>query len=311
MTDRALPKTVVRILEWMVPDPIARAGLIGDLEERYRLTAPEGRIGAAVWLIGEVGAIGYHYGLVRGAGMDTLRRDLAFATTGEVVDTANVTELRAWFLGDTGRQSLMLMAAVSLMLLVTCANVANLLFIASERRAGEMALRTALGASRGRIYRQLLTESLVLAVLGGTAGLALAVIGLDALLVLVADVLPPGFAERIGMDAPVGPRAGTAKRPLRGGADGSGGAHVGGAHSGHRRDGFGVAARTTCGARRSPKGAARGVRPVLQSPPSRRSGRRSRVRRAAFSRRHASIRAWSPERSTSGTSYPRYSGGRV
>ena len=123
--------------------------------------------------------------------------------TGEEVDTANVTELRAWFLGDTGNQSLMLMAAVFLLLLVACANVANLLFIASERRGGEMALRTALGASGSRIYRQLLTESMVLAVLGGLAGIALAVVGLDALLALVADVLPPGFAERIGMDAPV------------------------------------------------------------------------------------------------------------
>lgn len=436
MKPRALPAFVVALLERIVADPITRAGLIGDLEERYRRTAPEGRIKASAWLAGELLAIAYHYGLARDMTMDTLRRDLSFASrglvtrpgfsalvvitlalgiganaaifsvvstlmveplpfeesdrlviinqvepsgftasvafpnyrdwrernetferfslflpssrrfttvdgsrvlevgwvmggffetlgleaevgryfseaesepgadrlavmshrlwvdefgadpavlgrsltlggeaftivgvtpsdfvlyeetdvylplgviadglpwddrqtsvgpeivarlgsgvpveraradleavgtaveseTGEEVDTANVTELRAWFLGETGNQSLMLMAAVSLLLLVACANAANLLFISSERRRGEMALRTALGASRGRIYQQLLTESLVLAVSGGAAGLGLAVVGLDALLVLVADVLPPGFADRIGVDAPV------------------------------------------------------------------------------------------------------------
>lgn len=433
---RRLPTPVVSLLERVVADPVARAGLIGDLEERYRLVAPEGRVGAGVWLAGELVAIAYHYGIVGGNGMESLRRDLSFAVrglvtrpglsalvvitlalgiganaaifsvvstliveplpfedadrlviineiepsgfmasvsfpnyrdwragnesferfslflpssrryagldgskmlevgwvmggffetlgldaevgryfseaesepgaerlavvshrlwvdefgadpavvgtalilsdeaftivgvtpadfvlyedtdvylplgvvadalpwddrrtsvgaeivarlasdvpveraradleavgtsveveTGEEVDTANVTELRSWFIGDTGNQSLMLMAAVFLLLLVACANVANLLFIASERRGGEMALRTALGASRGRIYRQLLTESMVLAALGGLAGVALAMVGLNALVALVADVLPPGFAGRIGMDAPV------------------------------------------------------------------------------------------------------------
>lgn len=436
MRTRALPHFVVALLEKIVADPVSRAGLIGDLEERYRLIAPAGRIGGSAWLVGELAAIGYHYGFVRGMGMDTLRRDLSFAfrglvarpgfsalviatlalgiganaaifsvvstlmveplpfedadrlviineiepsgftasvsfpnyrdwrernetferfsiflpssrrfttvdgsrvlevgwvmggffetlgldaevgryfseaesepgaerlavmshrlwvdefgadpgvlgnpltlggeaftfvgvtpsdfvlleetdvflplgvvadglpwndrqtsvgaeiiarlasgvtvdraradlqavgtavetETGEDVDTANVTELRAWFLGDTGNQSLMLMAAVSLLLLVACANVANLLFIASERRGGEMALRTALGASRGRIYRQLFTESMVLAVLGGAVGMALAVLGINALVALVADVLPPGFAARIGIDSTV------------------------------------------------------------------------------------------------------------
>lgn len=123
--------------------------------------------------------------------------------TGEVTGAGNVTPLRSWFVGETGRQSLLLMAAVGLLLLVACANVTNLLFVSSERRRGEMALRSALGASRWRVYRQLFTESLVVAVMGGLAGLGLAVVGLDALLSLVGDVLPVGFADRMVIDGGV------------------------------------------------------------------------------------------------------------
>ena len=60
MRTRALPRFVVTLLEKIVADPVSRAGLIGDLEERYRLIAPAGRIGASAWLIGELAAIGYH-----------------------------------------------------------------------------------------------------------------------------------------------------------------------------------------------------------------------------------------------------------
>jgi putative ABC transport system permease protein len=123
--------------------------------------------------------------------------------TGEVTGVGNVTPLRARLLGDTGRQSLLLMGAVGLVLLVACANVANLLFVASERRRGEIALRSALGAGRARVYRQLLTESLLVALLGGAAGLALAIAGLEGLLALVGDALPAGFAGRLDVDAGV------------------------------------------------------------------------------------------------------------
>jgi predicted permease len=156
-----------------------------------------------------------HQGIARlrpGTTIEQANRDVArmIPLTAEKFAWATAAELEEWGLrpdlrplvdavvGDVGTVLWVLLGTFLAVLLIVCANVANLFLVQSESRQREVALRAALGASRARIARQLLTESVLISIAGGIAGLWLGYAGLRLLLYLAPPNLPR--LDEIGMD---------------------------------------------------------------------------------------------------------------
>ena len=137
------------------------------------------------------------------SGLDALtarmRRD--YAQNYDSTFGANLVTLPDEVFGDVKPALMVLLGAVALVLLIACGNVANLLLARGEARQRELAIRTALGAGRRRMVRQLLTESLVLALIGGAAGALLATWGVQAIPAINPSSLPR--AEAIAVDGVV------------------------------------------------------------------------------------------------------------
>ncbi|MGH9485236.1 MAG: ABC transporter permease, partial [Terriglobales bacterium] len=147
----------------------------GDSAVIARLAAGATFAGAATQMRGEAVRLAAHYPDDKGVGSD-------------------VAPLRSAFVGSDARMLWLLLAAVGFVLLIACANVANLMLTRTAARQQEWTVRAALGAGRARLLRQLLAESVALGVAGATLGLALAeaaMHGLSALMSVAANEIVP------------------------------------------------------------------------------------------------------------------------
>ena len=137
------------------------------------------------------------------ADLGTVAKRLAaeYPDSNEQLTEVSIVPLRDQMTGDSRTGLLTLLGAVGVVLLICCANVANLMLVRAQGRTREFAVRAALGAGRARLARQLLTESALLAAIGGVAGLLLASVAIRTLVATAPDELPR-LAE-VGIDPTV------------------------------------------------------------------------------------------------------------
>ncbi len=184
-----LPHTVLGVM----PPGFAFPDDAIDLWRPFRPDANQGGRGSR-W-VAVVGRLGEGVSLTRArAEMTTLASRLEARYPDTNKDwTVAVNPLRDELVGESGPTLMLLWGAVGLILIMACANAANLLLVRASERSRELAIRSALGAGRGRLVRQALGESLLVAGIGGAAGVGLSWAGLAAARSLPAGTLP--FAE--------------------------------------------------------------------------------------------------------------------
>ena len=204
----------------VVVDGISRT-VVGVMPPSFRFPSPKVDLWVPVSLDASPANIGRYWGTSHlnviarlSAGVTTARAEQEAAL---LVDRARasfpwrmpdnwgkgvtVVPLDEKVVGDIGPLLLVLFGSVAVVLIIACVNVANLLLSRAATREREIAIRASLGAGRGRIVRQLLTESILLALVGGIIGLGVAAAGVKALLLL----LPPGMPRvaEVGVDVRV------------------------------------------------------------------------------------------------------------
>ena len=128
-------------------------------------------------------------------------KDFPETYAANAVIRGKLTPIRDYLVGPTRPYLLALAGAVGFILLIACVNVANLLLVRGEARRKELAIRTALGASGSRVLRQMLTESLMFALLGAALGVCVAWVGAHALIATAPDNVPR--LDEVGVDARV------------------------------------------------------------------------------------------------------------
>jgi predicted permease len=176
--------------------------VVGVMPEGFRFPQyADAWVPLSIEALGRAETDAFLWGIGRLApGVDPARAEAALAAAVEPLEEAapddyegvgaRVVALREYYVGESGAAAVLFWAATGLVLLIACANVAGLLLARMASRTSEIALRTAMGAGRARLSRQLVLESLVLAFLGGGLGLALGAGGLRLLEVSIPVELP-------------------------------------------------------------------------------------------------------------------------
>jgi putative ABC transport system permease protein len=190
------PHTIVGVMPVNVPFPfIGPADIWTPRYFELTLMTPQ-RLRAGVGYLGMVARLRPGTALTRAqADLAILNQQYRSDNPGapDAADQMTAEPLRNLVVAGVRSQVLVLSGAVGVLLLIACANVASLLLSRVLARRGEIAIRTALGANRGTVVRQLLTESMLLALLGGALGMALSVAATRALATWGASRLPQGI----------------------------------------------------------------------------------------------------------------------